>query len=217
MFTGIIKDIGKIVKIDNYENYKIFTVTTNLPLEEINIGDSISVNGACQTVISKSTNLFSFQTIKDTLACTNLSDLQYGDFVNLEPAMSIKDKLDGHLVSGHVDLKTKIIEIRKENQPLYLKFFMPQEAKIYVVPKGSIAIDGISLTIQEIGNKFIRVGLIDQTINTTTLKYKKQGDNVNIEFDMIGKYVIQYMNNLNLQNSNKDDILLEKLKQNGFI
>lgn len=195
MFTGIIQDTGKIISaLDKGDSKKFNVQTQENFLSDVKIGDSISVNGACMTVETYSKNSFEFTTIAESLTKTNLGRLQNGSYVNLEKSMTMNSKLDGHIVSGHVDtigLVNKVIE-NEDSWEFFIKF--SNKFSDNVIYKGSIAINGVSLTIAEIvkeGNKniTIRISIIPHTFNHTNFKFLKEGDIINIEFDLLGKYV----------------------------
>lgn len=195
MFTGIIQDTGRILSADNKGDSKKFSVYVQEEfLHGVKTGDSISVNGACMTVESYSKDNFEFTTIAESLSKTNLGKLQTGSYINLEKSMTMNSKLDGHIVSGHIDtigLVDKVIE-NEDSWEFFIKF--SNKFSDNVIYKGSIAINGVSLTIAEIvkeGNKntTIRISIIPHTFNHTNFKFLREGDIVNIEFDLLGKYV----------------------------
>jgi len=195
MFTGIIQDVGRVSGVLNKGDSKGFTVTVGSDfLSGVKTGDSISVNGACMTVEEYSSDTFVFTTILESLKKTNLGDLKDGYYVNLEKSMTMNSKIDGHIVSGHIDtigLVDKVIE-NENSWEFFIKF--SNKFSDNVIYKGSIAINGVSLTIAEIvkeGNKntTIRISIIPHTFNNTTFKGIKEKDVVNIEFDLLGKYV----------------------------
>ncbi len=205
MFTGIIEDIGE-VKIKQANDLTIFSV-----LEDIRVADSIAVNGVCLTVekVEKKQNGFFFKLhlSQETLHRTNLKFLTIGSKVNLERALKLNSKLSGHILTGHVDGVVKIREIKNET---YV-FELPQKFKKYIVEKGSIALDGISLTVAKKSENTFSVAVIPYTLNNTTLKYKKVGDLLNLEVDILAKYI----ESIFTQKDKK--INLEFLKQHGFV
>lgn len=195
MFTGIIQDTGRILSAENKGDSKKFSVYVQEEfLHGVKIGDSISVNGACMTVESYSKDNFEFTTIAESLSKTNLGKLEKGTYINLEKSMTMNSKLDGHIVSGHVDtigLVDKVIE-NEDSWEFFIKF--SNKFSDNVIYKGSIAINGVSLTIAEIvkeGNKntTIRISIIPHTFNHTNFKFLREKDIINIEFDLLGKYV----------------------------
>ena len=195
MFTGIVEGMGKIESVNDRGDSKKFSVSVEENfLNDVRIGDSISVNGACMTVEEYSSTNFQFTTIKESLSKTNLGNLIQGSYINLEKSMHMNAKIDGHIVSGHIDaagLVDKIIE-NEDSWEFFIKF--SNKFSDNIIYKGSIAINGVSLTIAEIvkeGNKntTIRISIIPHTFNHTNFKFLREGDIVNIEFDLLGKYV----------------------------
>lgn len=208
MFTGLIEDLGKIADIKESQNGKILAVEVNLPTEDIKIGDSISINGACQTVTSKNGQILFFDSMKETLLRTNFNNLKKGDYVNVERAMTLNSRLDGHLVSGHVDTCAKLIQVKDDGMAKIFKFECDTEL---IVKKGSISINGISLTVSYVDDCGFEVSILPLTLKNTNLKFLKQNDSVNIEYDMIGKYVKKFT-----QTEKKSKITREFLIENGF-
>jgi len=188
MFTGVIEELGKVLSIKS--NKLILEVPQSF-IKDIKIGDSISVNGACLTVIRLAP--LTFEVSFETLKKTNLGLLKKGDIVNLEKALKIGDRLDGHLVMGHVDTTIKIKNIQKEKEFYKFSFEIPHGFEKYIVYKGSVAIDGISLTVANLEKTFFEVSVIPHTYENTNLKYKQAGDICNFEADIFGKYVIRYL------------------------
>lgn len=195
MFTGIIQDTGRILSVTDKGDSKKFSVNSQEDfLHDVKIGDSISIDGACMTVESYSNDSFEFTTISESLKRTNLGRLENGLYVNLEKSMTMNSKLDGHIVSGHIDsigLIEKVIE-NEDSWEFFIKF--SNKFSDNVIYKGSISINGVSLTIAEIvkeGNKntTIRISIIPHTFNHTNFKFLREGDIINIEFDLLGKYV----------------------------
>ncbi len=216
MFTGIIEEIGEIKDISNSgDGVEITIKATSNFLKNVKLGDSIAINGACQTVTRLSNNNFHFFTSKQTLELTNLSDLRSKKLVNLEKALTLSKGLDGHLVSGHVDGTGIIKNITKQKTGYLISITIPLHVIDTVVKKGSICIDGISLTIYDLKDNVITVSAIPFTYDHTTLKFKKNSDKVNIETDLIGKYIVNYFNKNN--DATKNSISINFLKENGFI
>lgn len=190
MFTGIIESVGKITRIETRSN-RIFSIQTSIA-KEIKVSDSIAINGCCLTAIEAHNDTFKVEAVSETLSTTTLGQLKIGDFVNLERARKINDRMEGHIVQGHIDEKAKITSIQKRPGSIRLEVQVSKQGVKNIVDKGSIAIDGISLTIAQIKGEKISVNIIPFTYTNTTLKNKRIGDWVNIEFDIIGKYVRQY-------------------------
>lgn len=192
MFTGIIEELGIIKGIRTQSGGMRLSVSGNVVSEGMRIGDSIAVNGACLTVVEINGVLFSADVSKETVDKTNLVKLRVGDKVNLERPMRLSDRLGGHLVAGHVDAAGVIRGLIKKGDASVFTFEAPKEVMRYLIYKGSVAIDGISLTVNEVqGNRF-SITIIPHTAGMTTLGFKKTGDVVNIETDMIGKYVEKF-------------------------
>ncbi|MGH7925760.1 MAG: riboflavin synthase [Candidatus Binatus sp.] len=190
MFTGIIEDLGTVESLKPTDQGAVISVHTSLPISEINIGDSITVNGACLTVISKNAgSRFAMDVSAETLRCTSLSVLKPGSRVNLERCLTLGKLLGGHLVSGHVDGIGRVVSIKPEGDSKLFTFEVAPAQARYLVEKGSVAIDGISLTIFSINDCNFSVELIPHTLRSTTLGFKQPADTVNIENDMLVKYV----------------------------
>ena len=210
MFTGLIEEIGKIAKILTGNKSLKIKVLASKVIEDIKIGDSVAINGTCLTVVELFNDGFSFDVSQETLNRTNLKNLKIGDFVNLERALKVSDRLGGHIVQGHVDTTSVITGLIPYGEHTLLKIKLPENYKNFVIEKGSIAVDGISLTINKIENKEIYINVIPHTMESTNLQYRKVGDTVNLEFDILGKYVLQYIENLKGNNNS----YLEKLLSN---
>lgn len=208
MFTGLVEDLGKITDIISIQNGKKIIVETNLPTDEIKIGDSISINGACQTVIKIDNNKLTFEAMAETLSRTNFSNLKKGDIVNLERAMALNSRFDGHFVSGHIDCIATLLEIKNDGLAKIFKFECDTNL---IIEKGSISINGISLTISKVEDNYFEVSILPYTLDNTNLKTLKTGDNANIEYDMIGKYIKKFVNP-----NKKKEITREFLIENGF-
>jgi riboflavin synthase len=193
MFTGIIEEVGTVKSIVNKGNSLSLTILCNKILTNIHKGDSIAVNGVCLTVTSFSGSEFKADVSPETFKITNLKFLQPSSKVNLEPALTLSKPLGGHIVSGHIDSVAKILSIRKIEDFLKITVGISSELRKYMVQKGSVAIDGISLTINELNDIDFNVMIIPHTIANTTLVLKKEGDFVNIETDVIAKYVENFV------------------------
>lgn len=206
MFTGIVEDIGKVVNITNSQ------LEIETCLDDIKIGDSIAVNGVCLTVIKISNNKISFDYSPTTSDITNISLLRKNSVVNLERALTLNTRLGGHIVSGHIDTNTTIIDIKKEDRFYFISFKVNEDIKKYIVKKGFISIDGISLTIAQNDNEKFSVTMIPETFNKTIFHTRKIGDVVNVELDVLAKYVEHVLNKKN----DKKEITFDLLKENGF-
>ncbi|MGB2827224.1 MAG: riboflavin synthase [Dehalococcoidales bacterium] len=188
MFTGIVEEIGKVISASTTS----LAIAATQVVDGMNPGDSIAVNGACLTVTDFDRASFSVDVMPETLQRTNLGLLKAGDSVNLERPTALGGKMSGHLVQGHVDNTGRIIALEWEGEALLLQFEAPTEILRYAVPKGFIAVDGISLTITEKDSSSFRVSVVEYTRQNTTLGSRKKGDVVNLEVDIIAKYVAQF-------------------------
>ncbi len=189
MFTGIIQDTGTVRKLTRKGEDALLEVTTELPLEDVKVGDSIAVSGGCLTVTTLGKKSFTFDVSAETLSKTTLGKLKAGDRVNLEKALRMSDFLGGHLVLGHVDCAGRIVERSSRAGSIVFGITLEPGLSKYVVAKGSIAVDGISLTVNSCEGDRFYVNIIPHTAEKTTLAGKKAGDFVNIETDILGKYV----------------------------
>ena len=203
MFTGIIERIGKIVSIhDNNNASKEFIVSVEDMFDDVKEGDSISVNGVCLTVKKNNQKNIYFDVINETLQKSNLGSLSIGDYLNLERALSVSSRLNGHILQGHTEAVGVIVDYRKNKKEVLMSVAIDPSLLVYCIPKGSIAFDGISLTISKIEDNIIEVALIPHTLQNTNLQGKVVGDSINIETDIIGKYIVRFIS----ENDNYDDI-----------
>ena len=214
MFTGIIEDKGKVLRVEYRGQEKRLTIELPPHLTEVQLGDSININGVCLTVVQKKERELELDLSQETLQKTVLGELKKGDQVNLERALRLTDRLGGHIVTGHVDGMGVIIEKRGERDFLQLRIRISESVSKYVVQKGSIAIDGISLTVNECRGGEIQMTLIPYTLEKTTLLGKKVGDRVNVETDILAKYVEKLMNP---GGQKSGQVELSFLKEHGFI
>jgi riboflavin synthase len=189
VFTGIIEELGTVRGIDRGPRSARLTVAGPVVLADVKIGDSVAVNGACLTVVGFDRESFRAEVMAETLARTNLGELRPGDRVNLERAARLGDRLGGHLVSGHIDGVGTIKSRQEVDIAIRLEVTAPETVLKYLVPKGSVAIDGISLTVIDVDSRGFSVSLIPHTAGMTTLGLKQTGSRVNLETDIIGKYV----------------------------
>jgi len=193
VFTGLILEMGEITSVKSRSGGAILSLKSNAVAPSAKEGDSISVNGVCLTVVSKKNNILSFDLSEETMRSTNLGSLKTGDVINLEPSLSPHSKIGGHFVTGHVDEVGKIRS--KVNIGDMLKFEIEAPAKViqFLVEKGSVAVDGISLTVVDILKNSFNLVIIPHTARLTTLGFKGPGDTVNIEVDILGKYVARFL------------------------
>jgi len=210
MFTGLVETFGTVTAFRNTGNGIRLSVK---PLSEfeVSLGDSVSVNGVCLTVTSHEGNI-SFDVSPETLRSTNLGNLKISDKINLERALRLSDRLGGHLVSGHVDGTGTILGKKQAGEYTFYTFEAPEEILKYIVKKGSVAIDGISLTVVDLDHRSFSVAIIPHTAAATNIGDKGIGDRVNLEADIIGKYVEKF-----LGKKDTDSRLMELLKEKGFV
>lgn len=225
MFTGIIEETGKIESVANGNKSAIITIIADKVLKGTKIGDSIAVNGVCLTVTSISGNKFTADVMAETLRRSSLGTLKHGSKVNLERAMAADGRFGGHIVSGHIDGTGTICSLEREDNAVWVEIETPDKLLKYIVEKGSIAIDGISLTVAKLTDDSFSVSVIPHTGEETTLLAKKPGDIVNLENDIVGKYVERLMNFNTSQKSpfdnktatsTKSNITMDFLAENGF-
>ncbi len=194
MFTGIVEDVGTVDGLEPKIKEVLLRIRTkNIDVNEIRIGESISVNGACLTVISVKKNTFTVEASHETLRRTTLFKLKLGNRVNLERSLKLGDRLGGHIVNGHVDGVGKIESVIRRGKSLEFWFSILKGHSRYIVEKGSIAVDGVSLTINEVNGEKFSVNIISYTQEATIFGRLKTGDSVNLEFDIIGKYVEKFL------------------------
>ena len=193
MFTGLIEDLGKIVSLRLLERAAVLTVQTRLSLRAMEPGASIAVNGTCLTVVRKGRSEFTVDISPETLKRTSLTALRAGSLVNLERPLRLNDRLGGHLVTGHVDGLATVAAIEKKGEFTFFTFRVPRRLGAFLVSKGSVAVDGISLTVNECAARQFSVAIIPFTLRHTNLRARRVGDKVNIETDLIGKYVHNLM------------------------
>ncbi|MCD6362946.1 MAG: riboflavin synthase [Synergistetes bacterium] len=212
MFTGLIEDLGRVVDIEKRGVWRLSIATDLAPLK---VGASIAVNGACLTVVFSRKGFFSVDVMKETLEKTNISLLKIGDEVNLERPLRVGDRLEGHFVLGHVDCMGRISDVVPEGRSRRIWISFPEEYTDYIVPKGSIAVDGVSLTIASVERGAFSVALIPHTLERTNLSRRKAGDLVNLEFDILGKYIYRMLKGR--KESERKSVTVELLKKYGFM
>jgi riboflavin synthase len=211
MFTGIIEDVGKIQSIAQGQNTMELTISSKKILEDVQLGDSIAVNGVCLTVTCFTSKQFTVDVMPETVKATNLQSLQTGAHVNLERAMPANGRFGGHFVSGHVDGTGIILKKRPAANAVYIDIAISEVLSKYCLLKGSIAIDGISLTIFDLQPRLVTVSLIPHTYRETALGMKKERDLVNIETDLLGKYVANQ-----IKERQETPLTMDFLHQHGF-
>ena len=217
MFTGIVEEIGIVKSVQS----KVITIEANKIFDDLHLGDSVAVNGTCLTVSSFDNKIFNADVTQETLNRTNLGSLKNGSRVNLERAMTLSGRFGGHIVSGHIDGVGSIKSMKKDDNAIILTIEVPRQLMEYIVEKGSVAVDGISLTVASLTDNTFSIAVIPHTLKETVLYYKKEGDKVNIENDVIGKYVERLLtfkedDKENSNDSKKSNITMEFLLKNGF-
>lgn len=215
MFTGIIEETGTILSVKRGTRSAVITIAAQKVLNEIKTGDSINTNGVCLTVVSFGPEGFSVDVMAETLKVTNLGSLKTGSKVNLERALRLNDRLGGHLLSGHIDGIGKILDLKRDDNAILVTIRAEKNIMKYIIHKGSIAVDGISLTVANLTEEWFTVSIIPLTARDTTLMLKKTGDLVNLEVDLIGKYIEKFL----IQNNpvKKQEIGMDYLKEHGFL
>ena len=193
MFTGIVKELGQVRRISGLGGIYKLSVEAKDIQGALNIGDSVSVNGVCLTLTAKDKNILDFDVMGETFKRTNFSKLKIGEFVNLEPALRAGDPLGGHFVTGHIDCAGKVKDVKRAGDNYSIEIAFPVKYKRLVVEKGSISLDGVSLTVGSVGDGTAMVHIIPHTLKMTTLGSRRPGDEINIEFDIVGKYIIGYV------------------------
>lgn len=222
MFTGIVEEIGTVVSISKGVQSSKLTLQGDVIFEDMHIGDSIAVNGVCLTVTTKTSNTFTVDVMAETLRRSSLGSLTNGSKVNMERAMAANGRFGGHIVSGHIDGTGVIESFVKEDNAVWVTINTPSKILKYIIEKGSITIDGISLTVAYVDSDCFKVSLIPHTAANTTLLSKKPGDIVNLENDVVGKYIDKL---LHFKDDSEEEMRSEKtscismdfLAQNGFM
>ncbi|BDH63073.1 riboflavin synthase subunit alpha [Lysinibacillus sp. PLM2] len=212
MFTGIIEELGKVTALRKDDVSMEITFHCNKILSDANLGDSISVNGVCLTITNFTKNEMTVDVMPETVKATNIHKLKIGDYVNLERAMAANGRFGGHIVAGHVDGVGIIRSIKPVANAVYIEIEASKDLTENCIPKGSITIDGTSLTLFKVSEQSLTISLIPHTYTETILGKKKVGDQVNIETDLLGKYVLHHLGNID----KKSNITIDFLRKNGF-
>lgn len=208
MFTGIVEELGVVYSITPNK----ITIKCSEVLKETKLGDSIAVNGICLTVTDIGADSFCADISPETYNVTTMSEIKTGDFVNLERALTLSTRLGGHIISGHIDTVGYIKKLSSNSDFYELTVCFDKNYSKYVIKKGSISINGISLTVADCGNDFVTIAVIPHTYNMTVLKRLKIGSKVNVEFDILAKYVEK-----NLSSSDNKGVTIDLLAENGFL
>jgi riboflavin synthase len=193
MFTGLIEGIGKVAKVEPRGKDKRLCIESSFDLPGLEIGESISVDGVCLTVVTWERRTFTVDVSQETLSRSNLEQRRVGDHVNLERALRLGDRLGGHLVNGHIDGKARVISRKRAGESVVLEFEVDASLARYLIEKGSVAINGVSLTVNRYDEKSFAVNVVPHTVRVTTIDKLKEGSQVNIEVDIIGKYVEKFL------------------------
>lgn len=217
MFTGLVAELGTVQNLARQGNSYHLTVAAHKVMENLKIGDSVAVNGCCLTVVRLTESEFTADVMPETVRLTNIGLLKTGSKVNLERTLRLCDGLDGHIVSGHVEGLGTILEQRPEGIAVVTTIGAGPELLKYIIKKGSIAIDGISLTVTEVTDTNFSVSLIPHTAKETTLGIKKVGEKVNLETDIIGKYVERMLSFQAKPLAKEEKLSMDFLAQNGFL
>ncbi|MCG8549705.1 MAG: riboflavin synthase [Desulfobacterales bacterium] len=221
MFTGIIESLGTIRRIETHGEGKVLVIACDLDLSSTGIGDSIAVNGACLTAVSLGKGQFKVDMAPETVSRTTFSSIGPGARVNIERALKLSDRIDGHLVSGHIDGTGLVSKIETRSNAIIYDIQVPENLADEMIEKGSVAIDGISLTINQCWDSGFSVSIIPHTAKITTIGFKSIGDPVNIETDMLGKYVKKFLSgqgkSAKSANDAGGDISMSLLARNGFL
>lgn len=216
MFTGIIEETGAVASVAKGAKSARLTVEASKIFEDLKLGDSVAVNGICLTVAELGGRKFSADVMNETLSRSDLGDLQVGNKVNLERAMPSDGRFGGHIVSGHIDGTGRITKTERDDNAIWITVSAPSGIMRYIVEKGSIAIDGISLTVARTEKSVFSVSVIPHTGKETSLLGKKIGDTVNLENDIVGKYIDRFLSINKLNSKPESSITLEFLERAGF-
>jgi riboflavin synthase len=217
MFTGLVMGLGRVAAVESRGNETRFRIKALFDLDNIVLGESIAVNGVCLTVETFGDREYTAYASGETLSRSNLGKLTIGSVVNLERALALGDRLGGHMVSGHVDCLAEVATVTPAGQSMQYKIDFPKELSIFVVPKGSVALDGISLTVNECGEGWLTVNIIPSTQGATTISGWKPGTVINMETDVLGKYVLRMLGPWqDAQGKQESKISEAFLRENGF-
>ena len=189
MFTGIVEELGTVISLKRGSKAAVLTIKANVIFEDLKLGDSVAVNGVCLTATHISGNTFQADVMNETFNRSSLGSLKKGSVVNLERAMAANGRFGGHMVAGHVDDTGELVSVKQDDNAVWFTIKAPENIMKYCIEKGSIALDGISLTIAKLSDDTISVSMIPHTIKNTNFGYKKPGDKINLENDMVGKYI----------------------------
>jgi len=216
LFTGLVEEVGTVQSVLKGTKSAKIVVNAHKVLDKVQLGDSIATNGVCLTVTDFTSHSFSMDVMAETMRNTNLKNLVSGSKVHLERALRVGDRLGGHLVSGHIDGMGTIHAFEKEDNAVWVSISTASDILRYIVPRGSVGIDGISLTVAYVDERIFKVSVIPHTKEVTTLLTKKSGDEVNLECDIVGKYIERFLS-FKENPPTKKSISMEFLSNNGFL
>ena len=219
MFTGIVEELGSVVSLKRGSKAAILTIKGEKIFEDLRLGDSVAVNGVCLTATHISGNTFQADVMNETFHRSSLENLKKGDVVNLERAMAANGRFGGHMVAGHVDDTGELLSIKQDDNAVWFTIKISPKIRKYCIEKGSIALDGISLTIAKLTKDTVSVSMIPHTIKNTNFGYKKPGDRINLENDMVGKYIdqlIHFTQEDEYKKKTSGTLTMEMLRNAGF-
>lgn len=216
MFTGIVEEIGEVVSVKSGPKSSVLRIKGDLVLGDLKTGDSVAINGVCLTVTSLDKNSFSADVMNETLQRSSLKKMSSGTSVNLERAMAANGRFGGHMVSGHIDGTGEIVSIIRDDNAVWFKVKSSEKIMAYIIEKGSIAVDGISLTVAKVEHNQFSVSVIPHTVKSTILSGKGVGSQVNLENDMVGKYIEKFSQNKMNNTHSKSGLTVSMLEKAGF-
>ena len=219
MFTGIVEELGTVVSLKRGSKSAVLTIKGDQIFEDLKLGDSVAVNGVCLTATHMSGKTFQADVMNETFNRSSLGTLKKGDVVNLERAMAANGRFGGHMVAGHIDAVGELVSVKQDDNAVWFTIKAPKKIMKYCIEKGSIALDGISLTIAKLTEDTLSVSMIPHTIQNTNFGNKKMGDLINLENDMVGKYIdkpIHFAEDEDKHNKESTTLTMEMLRNAGF-